>query len=45
MGIGAFEAAQYAKDMGGRIEVHSRPGAGSQFKLMFPLERNGAIAA
>jgi putative PEP-CTERM system histidine kinase len=45
MGIGAFEAAQYAKDMGGRIEVHSRPGAGTRFKLMFPLERNGAMAA
>jgi len=45
MGIGAFEVAQYAKDMGGRIEVHSRPGAGTRFKLMFPLERNGAMAA
>ena len=45
MGIGAYEVAQYAKDMGGRIEVDSRPGAGTRFKLRFPLERNGAIAA
>jgi putative PEP-CTERM system histidine kinase len=45
MGIGAFEAAQYAKDMGGRIEVDSRPGAGTRFRLMFPLERHGAMAA
>jgi putative PEP-CTERM system histidine kinase len=45
MGIGLFEAAQYAKDMGGRIEVDSRPGAGTRFRLMFPLERNGALAA
>src|SRR3954463_2053109 len=28
MGIGVFEVAQYAKDVGGRIEVDSRPGAG-----------------
>ena len=45
MGIGVFELAQYTKDMGGRIEVDSRPGAGTRFKLMFPLERNGAMAA
>jgi putative PEP-CTERM system histidine kinase len=45
MGIGAFEAAQYTKDMGGRIEVDSRPGAGTRFRLTFPLERHGAIAA
>ena len=45
MGIGVFEVAQYAKDMGGRIEVDSRPGGGTRFKLMFPLERTGAMAA
>jgi putative PEP-CTERM system histidine kinase len=45
MGIGVFEAAQYAKDTGGRIEVDSRPGAGTRFRLMFPLERSGALAA
>jgi putative PEP-CTERM system histidine kinase len=45
MGIGAYEAAQYARDMGGRIEVDSRPGAGTRLKLKFPLEKNAAIAA
>jgi putative PEP-CTERM system histidine kinase len=45
MGIGAFEVAQYTKDMRGRIEVDSRPGAGTRFRLTFPLEQHGAIAA
>ena len=45
MGIGAFEVAQYTKDMGGRIEVDSRPGAGTRFKLMLPLQRNVAMVA
>jgi hypothetical protein len=45
MGIGAFEVAQYTKDMGGRIEVDSRPGAGTRFRLTLPLEQHGAIAA
>ena len=45
MGIGVYEVAQYAKEVGGRIEVHSRPGEGTRFKLVFPLERDGALAA
>jgi putative PEP-CTERM system histidine kinase len=45
MGIGVFEVAQYAKDLGGRIEVDSRPGAGTRFRLTFPLQRDGAMAA
>ena len=45
MGIGVFEAAQYAKDLGGHIEVDSRPGGGTRFRLMFPLDRAGAMAA
>ena len=45
MGIGAYEVAQYAKEVGGRVEVHSRPGAGSRFRLVFPLESNGVLAA
>jgi putative PEP-CTERM system histidine kinase len=44
MGIGVFEAAQYTKDMGGRIEVDSHPGAGTRLRLMLPLERDGAMA-
>jgi putative PEP-CTERM system histidine kinase len=45
MGIGVYEVAQYARDMGGRIEVDSRPGAGTRFKLMLPAEKSAAIAA
>jgi len=44
MGIGVYEVAQYAKDMGGRIEVDSRPGEGTRFRLLFPLERDGVIS-
>jgi len=39
MGIGAFETAQYVKEIGGRIEAHSRPGAGTRIKVMLPLHR------
>jgi len=33
MGIGAFETQQYVQDIGGRIEVHSAPGAGTRVRL------------
>lgn len=36
-GIGAFEARALAQAMGGRIEVESKPGAGSRFTLHLPL--------
>src|SRR3546814_1870862 len=36
-GIGAFEARALAQAMGGRIDVESRPGAGSRFTLRLPL--------
>jgi signal transduction histidine kinase len=36
-GIGAFEARSLAQAMGGRIEVESKPGAGSRFTLHLPL--------
>ena len=38
MGIGAFETAQLAKEMGGTIEADSRPGAGTVIRLM-PVAR------
>ncbi|WP_313805713.1 XrtA/PEP-CTERM system histidine kinase PrsK [Sphingobium sp.] len=36
-GIGAFEARALAQAMGGRIDVESKPGAGSRFTLRLPL--------
>src|SRR5690606_27459808 len=42
MGIGAFETAQYVKEMGGRIEADSRPGAGTRIKVILPLHREQA---
>jgi putative PEP-CTERM system histidine kinase len=36
-GLGAFEARSLAQAMGGRIEVESKPGAGSRFTLRLPL--------
>lgn len=35
-GIGAFEAGQLAAGMGGRIEVSSREGQGSTFRIVLP---------
>ncbi|WP_188064887.1 XrtA/PEP-CTERM system histidine kinase PrsK [Sphingobium sp. KCTC 72723] len=35
-GIGAFEARALAQAMGGRIDVDSKPGAGSRFTLRLP---------
>ena len=36
-GIGAFEARALAHAMGGRIDVDSKPGAGSRFTLRLPI--------
>lgn len=38
MGIGAYEAAQYAKELAGRIEVESHPGAGTRLRLLLPRQ-------
>ena len=35
-GLGAFEARQLAEAMGGRVEVESREGAGSCFRVLLP---------
>jgi hypothetical protein len=37
MGIGAFEAAQVVKEMGGAIHTESRQGAGTRIKVMLAL--------
>ncbi|HYX65289.1 MAG TPA: XrtA/PEP-CTERM system histidine kinase PrsK, partial [Burkholderiales bacterium] len=42
MGIGAFETAQYVKEIGGRIEADSRQGSGTQIKVILPLHHEHA---
>jgi putative PEP-CTERM system histidine kinase len=36
MGIGSFESAQYVRELGGSIDVASRPGEGSVFTVLLP---------
>lgn len=40
MGIGAYESFQYVQELGGRIEVDSKPGQGTTVKLLLPLFEN-----
>jgi putative PEP-CTERM system histidine kinase len=37
MGIGVFEAREYVQQVGGRLEVDSRPAAGTTFRVSLPL--------
>ena len=37
MGIGVFESREYIRQVGGRLEVLSRPAAGSLFRVILPL--------
>ena len=37
MGIGTYESFQYVQELGGRIDVHSREGAGTVVTLLMPL--------
>ncbi|MCX8004989.1 MAG: ATP-binding protein, partial [Burkholderiaceae bacterium] len=37
MGIGAYESRQYVASLGGRIDVESRPGAGTTMRVRLPL--------
>ncbi len=39
MGIGAYEAREYARELGGDVEVHSTPGVGTRFRFRFPIQR------
>ena len=39
-GIGAFEARQLAQAMGGTLEVTSREGEGSRFRVTLPAARD-----
>jgi putative PEP-CTERM system histidine kinase len=37
MGIGVFESREYVQELGGRMEVKSRPGEGTTFTITLPL--------
>lgn len=37
MGIGAYESAQYIRELGGNIEVTSQPGQGTRISVILPL--------
>jgi len=39
MGIGAYQAREYVRKVGGNIDVTSEPGVGSCFTIRFPLAR------
>jgi putative PEP-CTERM system histidine kinase len=39
MGIGVYESREYVRELGGRLEVDSCPGAGTTFRLILPLHR------
>jgi putative PEP-CTERM system histidine kinase len=38
MGIGVYESREYVRELGGRLEVDSRPGRGSTFRIFLPLQ-------
>ena len=45
MGIGTYEAQQYVRELGGRIDVQTRESQGTTFRVMLPLvasDRNNA---
>ena len=39
MGIGAYQAREYVRNVGGNIDVTSEPDLGSCFSIRFPLAR------
>jgi putative PEP-CTERM system histidine kinase len=45
MGVGAFESREYIRSLGGQLEVHSRPGGGTTFRIILPLASAAAAAA
>lgn len=40
MGIGAYECREYVREIGGKLEVASEPGKGTQFSIMIPLAQS-----
>ena len=43
MGIGVFESREYIHELGGRLEVASRPSSGTTFKVILPLYSQDAL--
>lgn len=37
MGIGAYQARELARSLGGEVEVESKPGAGTEFSFILPV--------
>ncbi|MFM9433629.1 putative PEP-CTERM system histidine kinase [Janthinobacterium sp. CG_23.3] len=44
MGIGVFESREYIREVGGQLEVRSKPAVGTTFRVILPLHRDGAVA-
>ncbi|MEO5705683.1 MAG: XrtA/PEP-CTERM system histidine kinase PrsK [Alteraurantiacibacter sp.] len=42
-GIGAFEAGELVRSMGGRLDVESREGIGTRFQILLPLATGGNL--
>ena len=42
MGIGVYESRDYARELGGDIEVRSEPGVGSTFRVVVPIARSAS---
>jgi putative PEP-CTERM system histidine kinase len=45
MGIGVFESREYITELGGALEVKSRPGLGTTFRVVLPLCHAQAVTA
>ncbi len=39
MGIGAYQAREYVRTLGGQLEIGSEPGVGTTFSIRLPIER------
>ena len=44
MGIGAYQAREYARALGGDVEVESSPGRGTSFRIILPVVSLPAVA-
>jgi signal transduction histidine kinase len=43
MGIGAFESREFIRSLGGNINVQSKPGQGSVFRISIPCVEESNI--